>query len=105
MSEMELLSCDTCNSEHISISRLGKFLIDNHLVFNADKNFLHCIFSFPVLEYAELGWLYSSSCLIDDWHVDFRVEADFWSLGWVVRTTLYCQEVDAVVVVSVCRAN
>ena len=58
-------------SVHITVSRLGRFFIRDHLLFNADEHFFHCSVNVPVFEKVELGRFNDSVCLVHGREIDF----------------------------------
>jgi hypothetical protein len=84
---------------------LSSLLVGDHLVLEANEDFLHGVVSIPVFEHVELGWLNNTIALVDAWDVDFGVELNLAWYSWVVITTCDLHHVDSVVKVGVLRTN
>ena len=92
-------------SEHVSVSWLSSLLVSDHLVLEANEDFLHGVVRIPVFEHVKLGWLNNTIVLVDAREVDFGVELNLAWLSWVVITTSDLHHVDSVVKVGVLRTN
>ena len=90
----------TCSSVHITISWLWKFLVCNHLIFECNQALLHSFIRSPMLEHAETSFDISIS-LIYRWDIAFRHKLYDRRSDWIIIPTSDCQEVDAVVEISV----
>ena len=71
----------------------------------SDQNFFHRVFLRPVPEHREGVLLHSSVTLIHARDVNFRKELDSGRNGWVLRSAVDAEEIDAIVKVCVGRAD
>ena len=79
-------------------------LVADHLVLQADQNFLHGVLWIPVLEHVE-SFLHITVGLVNAWEVDFGSELDQWSFHWVIVSANDVHHVDPVVKVGVWWPN
>lgn len=84
---------------------MGELLVSNHLILQAYKDFLHGVLCSPVCKNTELVIIDLSIGLVNRRKIDFGIKADFRGLFGIVRTAFDCEEVDAVIEVSVGRPN
>ena len=91
-------------SVHVTVSRLRKLLVGDHLVLEADEDFLHSGRRIPVLEQSEVISDLAVA-LVDRRNVDLRSKSDRWRRFGIAVTARDNQHVDSVVHVSVGRAD
>lgn len=88
-------------SEHVAICRLGKLLVVDHLIFDADQNLFEGVTTVPVGKHMELVALNDTSGLVDAWQVDLGVEFESGRNIRVVLISDDLKHVNAVVEVRV----
>ena len=89
----------------LTVCGLGKFLVGNHLILEADQEFFHGIFCLPLSKDTELSWLYLSVVGVHTWNVHLWEETHIWVLGRIVGAAFDCQEIDTIIKVSVGRSD
>ena len=96
---------ESLKSVAFTITWLAILLVNNHLLFDSDKNLLHVRFRIPLHEQRELAGLHSSIILVYRRNIDLWLEANLGSDCGILRTTRDRQRVDSSVHVCVWWAN
>ena len=92
-------------SVHVTVGRLWKLFVGNHLVLDANKELFKSVCRVPAGKHMELVFLNKTVLLVDAGQVDLRSELNLGWVGWVVLSAGYVQHVNAVVEVRVGRTN